>query len=263
MKSAGDNMDSKKEDYNTYTNHARYWDWSGYDRTPEDRYWYNYARKYGNTVLSPMCALGETGAYMARHGLTVTAFDITPEMIAEGKKRFTDVQGLKLFVGDVTDFRFDIVPVDFCFSADFEMLPCIEDVKKAFTCINHHMRRGGGLIIDALLPPKESSAWPLETYMPFKKVYPDRKVWKTGSGHNDAETGRRTISQTFYIEHDDDGRLESFDHSFYMQCYSHEEWLNAFQECGFNVVGEYKNRELESWKSGSDDFIMFEAVKHS
>ncbi len=32
-----------------------------------------------------MCALGQTGAYMAQKGFSVTAFDITKEMIDEGK----------------------------------------------------------------------------------------------------------------------------------------------------------------------------------
>lgn len=45
-------------------------------------------------VLIPMCALGQTGAYMAQKGFFVTAFDITKEMIDEGKKRFGSVENL-------------------------------------------------------------------------------------------------------------------------------------------------------------------------
>jgi len=56
-----------------YAKHAQYWDWSGHDRTPEDAYWYRYATRYGNNVLIPMCALGETGAYMAERGMDVAA----------------------------------------------------------------------------------------------------------------------------------------------------------------------------------------------
>ena len=245
-----------------YTKHAQYWDWSGHDRSPEDEYWYNYAKRYGSNVLIPMCAWGETGAYMAKNGMNVTAFDITPEMIAEGKKRFGYVSGLRLLVGDATDFSFDIPPVDFCYSVDFEVLHTIMDVKKAFRCIYKHMRDGGGLVIEAFLPPKESHSWPLQTYMPFKQIYPGKKMWKTGSGHNEAETGRRYISQTFYIENEN-GDTESFDHSFYLQCYSRDEWLTAFKESGFDVVSEYKNREGMSWKSGGDSVLMMEAIKVS
>jgi hypothetical protein len=94
----------------------------------------------------------------------------------------------------------------------------------------------------------------------LKQVYPGLKVWKTGDSRTEAETGRHYISQTFYIE-DEKGNVESFDHSFYLQSYFRDEWLAAFKECGFDVVGEYNNRDVESWQSGDDGFRIFEAVK--
>ena len=247
-------------DIGNYAEHARFWDWSGHDRTAEHEYWLNYARKYGNNVLIPMCALGESGAYMAQHGMNMTAFDVTPEMIAEGKKRLGGIPGLRLYEGDVRDFRFDIQPADFCFSMDFWHILTIEDVKKALVCINYHLRDGGGLIIEATLPPTESSSYPLQTFMPVNQVYPDLTVWKTGEGHIDAETGRHYISQIFYAE-DKSGHVESFDHSFYLQSYSHDEWHAAFKECGFDIVRESGSREVESWQSGGSGFHTFEAVK--
>lgn len=96
--------------------------------------------------------------------------------------------------------------------------------------------------------------------MPTKQAYPGIKVWKTGEGRFDAELGRHYISQRFYAE-DNNGHIESFEHSFYLQSYSHEEWLTAFSECGFEIVGEYNNREVDSWQSGGDGFLIIEAVK--
>lgn len=247
-------------DIGNYARHAQYWDWSGHDRDAEHEYWRGYAAKYGKNVLIPMCALGETGAYMAQCGMNVTAFDITPEMITEGKKRFGNVQGLQLIEGDVTNFRFDISPADFCFSMDFGHILTIEEIKKAFACFNYHLRDGGGLVIETTLPPTKSHSYPLQTFMPSNQIYPDLKVWKTGEGRFDAEAGRHYISQKFYAE-DESGLVESFDHSFYLQSYSREEWLTAFSECGFEVEGEYSSRELESWQSGGDGFRIFEAVK--
>ena len=249
-------------DIGNYARHAQYWDWSGHDRTAEDEYWYNYAKRYGNNILIPMCALGESGAYMAERGMNATAFDITPEMIAEGKKRFGYIKGLNLFEGDVRDFRFDIPPADFCYSTDFGHILSIEDIKKALVCINNHLREGGCLVIETGLrmPNAESSYTPKQTFYPFKQIYPDMKVWKTGETRNEADTGRSCISQTFFAE-DKNGTVESFEHSFYLQSYSRDEWLAAFLECGFDVVGEYSSREVESWLSGGAGFRIFEAVK--
>ena len=249
-------------DIGNYARHAKYWDWGGYDRSEEHEYWRKYASKYGKNVLIPMCAWGETGAYMARRGMSVTAFDITPEMVAEGKKRFGGVPGLWLCEGDVRDFRFDIEPADFCFCMDFGHILAIEDVKKALVCINNHLRGGGCLVIETGLrvPGEKSDYHPLKTFQPLKQIYPGIKVWKTGDTRNDAETGRCYISQTFYAEYDN-GNTESFGHAFYLQGYYREEWLASFKECGFDVTGEYSSREVESWQSGGDKFRIFEVVK--
>lgn len=246
-------------DIGNYVQHAKYWDWGGIDRSDEHEYWLRYAERYGKNVLIPMCALGETGAYLAERGFSVTAFDITPEMIEEGKKRFGAIQNLRLLEGDVTDFRFDIPPTDFCFSMDFGHLLSMEDVKKALLCIHRHLREGGCLVVETTLPPAESSSYPEETFMPMQQIYPRLKVWKTSQGRVDAQTGRHYISQTFYAQ-DESGDVERFDHSFYLQSYPREAWLAAFAECGFSPVMEHTQRNVASWQSG-DDFRIFEAVK--
>lgn len=249
-------------DIGNYAKHARYWDWGGNDRTAEHEYWLEYAAKYGKNVLIPMCAWGETGAYMAERGFSVTAFDITPEMIAEGKRRFGNVPGLRLREGDVRDFHFEMVPADFCFSMDFGHILTIDDVKRALACIHAHLRDGGCLVIETelRLPDAKSGSSEADAIYPMKQVYPGIKVWKTGKYRTDAETGRFYIAQTFYAE-DESGNVDSFDHAFYLQNYAREAWLEAFAACGYAVVGEYRDRAVESWQSGGGGFRIFEAVK--
>ena len=89
-----------------YAKHAAIWDWDGFDNSPEYEYWCRYARKYGYKVLMPMCALGSAGAYLAEHEFFVTGFDLTAEMIAEGKKRFGAMENLELLVADICEFDF-------------------------------------------------------------------------------------------------------------------------------------------------------------
>ena len=252
----------KDNDIGNYARHAQYWDWSGHDRTAEHEYWYKCAAKYGRNVLIPMCAWGQTGAYMAEHGMNVTAFDITPEMVNEGKQRFANISGLKLHEGDVRNFRFDISPADFCYCMDFGHIHTIEEIKQALVCINNHLRDGGCMIIETGLrmPDAESQSYSTETYQPLTQIYPDIKVWKTGEGRYEADTGRQYITQVFYAE-DKNGNIDSFDHAFYLQAYYREEWLAAFKECGFDVIGEYNSREVDSWQSGGGGFCIFELVK--
>lgn len=241
-----------------YALHAAIWDWGGYDRTEEFEYWRSYASRFGRNVLIPFCALGEAGAYMARHGMTVHAFDIVPQMIEEGKRRFGDVEGLSLHVCDVTDFAIDMPPADFCFAVDFGHLHRMEDVTRAIACIGRHMRPGGCLVIEAGLPPRESSYSPPRTFYHKEQVYPGLEVWKVGESREDAETGRWHCSQTVYVRHAD-GHVEQFGHEFYLQSYAREAWLDALRSGGFEVRAEYRDRAHAPWNG--EGMIVFEAIK--
>ena len=239
-------------DIGNYARHAKYWAWGGHDRAGEHEYWLKYAARYGKNVLIPMCALGETGAYMAERGMNVTAFDITPEMIIEGKKQFGNIPRLQLCEGDVRDFSFDIPPADFCFCCDFGHLHTIGEMKRALACINTHLWDNGCLVIKTGLRTlaDKSNYTPTQTFFPVKQVYPGVKVWKTGETRNDAETGRCYISQIFYAE-DENGHVDSFDHELYMQLYYRDEWLEALAVCGFNIAHEQDDGE----------YHIFEAIK--
>ena len=198
---------------------------------------------------------------MAERGMTVTAFDITPEMIAEGKKHFGDIPGFHLAESDVTNFRFDIAPVDFCFCVDFGHIHTIGDIKKALACINYHLRDGGGLVIETSITDydEETTETELQTFRSKENPYSDRTVYKTGITRNEAESRRCYISQTICVEFND-GRKEQFDHNFYLQGYARGDWLSALRECGYEVKAEYKNREKELWSEG-DGYWIVEAVK--
>ncbi len=246
-------------DIGNYANHAKIWDWGGYDNTQEYEHWLNYATMYGRNVLIPMCALGEAGAYMAQRGFEVTAFDLTSEMIEEGSKRFSHIGNLQLLEGDIRSFCFDIPPADFSYVKDFGHLHSLEDIAAALVSINCHMRIGGGLVIEAGMPSKESGYFPQQTFHPLKQVYPNKKVWKIGDTRIEADTGRTYISQTVYIE-DADGSQEKFVHSFYLQNYSRDDWVRVLIQCGFEIKHEYRNRDKEPWVQ-DDGLWIVEAVK--
>ncbi len=230
---------------NGYDSHAAVWDWDGYDRTPEYDYWCSYARRYGDKVLIPMCALAEAGAYLARQGFRVTAFDISAEMVYEGRKRFDSVQNLSLHVADIRDFRLDERDFDFAFLAtqDLHLLSDIEAVKQAFASLAVHLRRGGCLALELVLPPSESYEYPKRVYHPRVPNYSDKSVWKEGEGRYDAATKRHHIIQTVYVR--DRQGTSSFPYNIVLQYYERESILDALSEAGFAVAGEYGSRARE------------------
>jgi SAM-dependent methyltransferase len=248
------------DDIGNYKEHAAVWDWDAYDNTNEYDFWYNWAIKYGENILIPMCALGEIGAYMAKKGLNVTAFDITQEMVVEGNKRFNEIKNLKILYSDVRDFSFDINKFDFCFikGQDLGHLLKTEDIEKAFYSINKHLRKNGALIIETILPPKETSDYPLKTFYPREPKHLDKKIWKTGKGSINSETKRNHISQTIFIE-DKDG-IKQFTHEFYLQYYERKIILELLKRQNYKIVNEYADQNFTKWSEGNNNLII-EALK--
>jgi len=59
-----------------YGKHAAIWNLGGPSRSEEIKFYSILAKKYGNKVLSLMCANGEMASGMAKNGLNVIAVDI-------------------------------------------------------------------------------------------------------------------------------------------------------------------------------------------
>jgi SAM-dependent methyltransferase len=162
---------------NDYQKQALVWDWDDFDDSPEYEYWRSYAEQYGNKVLLPMCAHGKAGAYLAESGLDVTAFDITPEMIAEGQKRYGSVLGFNLVVADITTLNLKDKNYDCIFVAgygDLHLLLNIETVEKAFCSIYSHLRDGGCLALELTLPSAESWSYPKQEFQPRVPKFTDK-----------------------------------------------------------------------------------------
>jgi len=243
-----------------YRKHAVVWDWDGFDNSLEYEYWCKYAKHYGNKVLIPMCALGQTGAYMAQKGFSVTAFDITKEMIDEGKKRFGSVENLSLKIADICNLHLGESDFDFCFIAtqDLHLLSDFKMVKKAFRSLASHLREGGGLSLELVLPSSESFELPKQTFYPQVPNYTDKKVWKESKNRYDAFTKRLHIDQIVYIQ--DEKGITSFPYSVTLQYYEQDEIRSALKDAGFMITGEFQNRNKELWTTESSEWII-ESIK--
>ena len=192
-----------------------------------------------------MCALGQTGAYMAQKGFFVTAFDITKEMIDEGKKRFGSVENLSLKIADICNLHLGESDFDFCFIAtqDLHLLSDFKMVKKAFRSLASHLREGGGLSLELVLPSSESFELPKQTFYPQVPNYTDKKVWKESKNRYDAFTKRLHIDQIVYIQ--DEKGITSFPYSVTLQYYEQDEIRSALKDAGFMITGEFQNRNKE------------------
>lgn len=244
----------------TYQQHADVWDWDGYDNSEEYAYWCDYAARYGKNILIPMCALGEAGAYMAKKGFTVTAFDITEEMIEEGRKRFGNIGGLCFSVADICTFSSGQAPFDFTFlkDQDLHLLPSLETATKALHTLYKQLRPGGALVLELTLPGRDSWREGPRVFHPRKPRDPNKKIWKEHASWYDAGTKVHHIRQRVYVQVQE--KVTQFPYSIDLQYYEREELLEALDRCGFEITGEYRNRAHDLWKPGGHEWIV-EAVR--
>lgn len=221
-----------------YTAHAALWDWDLYVDTAAQAFWRAMSGRYGRRVLSPMCALGQTAATLAEAGCTVTALDYTPEMIAEGRKRYGHIHGLTYVQGDIRDFTLPEL-VDFCFidGTDLFLLPSLADVRQALGAIHRHLRPGGGFGLSVAYPPEASHAYPMQRFDPRVPRRDGTVTWKEGDSTYDAATGRQEIHQILYAQRD--GETQRIDHRVTLQYYAREALWDAFAACGFQLAGAY------------------------
>jgi ubiquinone/menaquinone biosynthesis C-methylase UbiE len=102
-----------------YAKHAAVWGWGEPSRSIEIEFYSKLAKKYGNKVLSLMCATGEIANGLVNNDLRVTAVDIEPEMIAVAKKNSPDNKNPCFLVGDVRDLQLSSNDFDFVFFRDW------------------------------------------------------------------------------------------------------------------------------------------------
>ncbi len=150
---------------------------------------------------------------------------------------------------------------DFCFIAtqDLHLLSDLKMVRKAFQSLSLHLREGGGLSLELILPSSGSFELPKKTFYPRVPNYTDKKVWKESKNQYDAFTKRYYINQVVYIQ--DEKGITSFPYSVVLQYYEQEEIRSALKDAGFVITGEFQNRNKESWTIKSREWII-EAIKN-
>ncbi len=181
-------------------------------------------------------------------------------MIDEGEKRFRSVENLSLKIADICNLHLGESDFDFCFIAtqDLHLLSDLKMVRKAFRSLALHLREGGCLFLELILPSSESFELPKQTFYPRVPNYTDKKVWKESKNRYDAFTKRYYIDQIVYIQ--DEKGITSFPYSVTLQYYEQGEIRSALKDAGFIITGEFQNRNKELWTTESSEWII-EAIK--
>lgn len=243
-----------------YAKHAAIWSLGGPSRSSEIEFYSTLAKKYGNKVLSLMCATGEIACGMAKNSLHVTAVDIEPEMIAVAKKNNLGNTNPCFLTGDVTDLHLPDKDYTFAFigTADFHHLLSENEMLEALICIHKHLTDKGCLTLELFYPGSESWQSPKRRFELPNPPETGLKTWKLGEASYNADTMREHIKQEVFIE--EQGRIESFLHEFELQLVSRQTLVGLLEKAGFEITAEYGGFDFDGWHPGADKWIV-ESVK--
>ena len=243
-----------------YAKHAAIWGLGGPSRSSEIEFYSILAKKYGNKVLSLMCATGEIAYGMTKNGLRVTAVDIEPEVIAAAKKNNLGNTNPCFLTGDVTDLHLPDKDYTFAFigTADFHHLLSENEMLEALICIHKQLTDKGCLTLELFYPRSESWQSPKCRFELPNLPETGLKTWKLGEALYNADTMREHVKQEVFIE--EQGRIESFLHEFELLLVSRETLVGLLKKAGFEITAEYGGFDFEVWHPGADKWIV-ESVK--
>ncbi|MDD4291346.1 MAG: class I SAM-dependent methyltransferase [Clostridia bacterium] len=237
-----------------YKQHAKYWRWDEFDNSEEYEFWASLAAKYGKNVLNAMCAVGESGAYLAHKGFRVTALDFETEMIAEGKRLYGAIPNLSYMQGDLRDLKLDS-KVDFTYIASMDIhLLDSGDVTKALRCINRNTKVGGGLALEVWIAPHESFSSPQRIFHPRVPPTSGVYVWKESKSEYDAITKVQSIHQIVHVEAPE---KTVFPHEVRLQLYDFNEMIDFARESGFALCRCYSSEKVETADESQVTYVEF------
>jgi SAM-dependent methyltransferase len=244
-----------------YAKHAAIWGLGGPSRSNEIEFYSTLARKYGNKVLSLMCATGEIARGLAKNGFHVTAVDIEPEMIAAARKNNPENKNLCFFIGDITDLHLPDNEHTFAFigTGDFHHLLSEHEMLKALNCVRNHLTEKGCLTLELIYPRSESRHSPKHRFELMNPPETGLKAWKLSETSYNAGTMREHIKQEVFIE--EQGRVDSFLHEFDLQLIRRETLVKLMGKAGFVISAEYGDFNFSTWHPDSDKWLV-ESVKN-
>ena len=111
-----------------------------------------YKKTKGNNLLDAGCGTGKYLKYL-NSKYNCEGFDLSSDMIEIAKSNFPEI---KFTVDDMTNFSFNIqYDIIICLFSSIGYLQTLSNVKKTISNFSKHTKKGGIIIIESWLSPKD------------------------------------------------------------------------------------------------------------
>jgi len=242
-----------------YRLRAEFWDCFFGDRDAEIKFWADWAARYGQRVLAPMCATGEVAAGLRERGLRVLGVDIVAAMVRLGRSRVGDDREIFFLQGDVSALPLRTGAFDFAFlgTGDFHHFLTEDEQRRVLQNLWRILRPGGGLGL-ALYPPPRGKKGKTSGKKRFPPLRPPAdaqvQVWKESETQYHPHNRRLTISQTIFVI--DNHQQNKFSYVLNLQLFQQKEMQSLLKSAGFEMVAELGSYQGEPYVTGAADWIV-------
>ncbi|HEX5718567.1 MAG TPA: class I SAM-dependent methyltransferase [Thermoanaerobaculia bacterium] len=219
------------------------------DRGDED-FWVRMASEPpGCRVLELGAGTGRATRLLAQKAARVVASELSPELLAEARRKLRGLRHVHLLAADMRDLRlrkrFDLVAA---VDDPFVHLTADEDRDRAFAVVAEHLASGGRFVLDAAwFPPEDREGLVMENVTQDGKLRV-RQVW-----HCDPAT--RLCTARF--EYRQNGSLAT-EASFSGRLWSVEELEDRAQTAGLRLTRLWGDYDLRAWDRSSSQRLVVE-----
>ncbi len=236
-----------------------------YNQRRDGEFYLNAAREQGEPVLELGCGTGRVLLPIARAGIRITGFDLSPHMLARLRTKLAEepreVRGrVELIEGDMTKLdlgrRFRLIAIPF---RPFQHLLTVEDQIACLQGVGRHLAPGGRLIFDFFqVDPRGmfDPAFQKESAVKAFELPDGRHVERT---ERIAAFHRATQINDIELIHNvthPDGRKERLVDAFPLRYFFRYEVEHLLARCGLRVVALYGDYDCSPLGDTSPDMIF-------
>jgi SAM-dependent methyltransferase len=208
--------------------------------------------KENKDVLDLGCGTGLISILFLENGFNVTGIDLSEGMIRNAKinlKKYKK-ENIDFFVGNATNFKFNkkFGLVVSLFSV-MNHLDNINELKKAFHCVNHALEVGGYFVFDVFtdkyfdnLKPVQINEYSVNKY----NVFFSREV------ANKHELRKTETKVTCFFKEKDSQLYNKYTNSVTFQRWNIDTLINAIKESGFGKIEIINTSEFEKIEDSYD-----------
>lgn len=210
----------------------------------------------GGLLLDLACGTGTLSILLAQKGFSVIGVDSSEDMLAEAQnKMYENGQSILFLCQDMRSLDlYGTVDCAVCTLDSLNHLQNIEEIRKTFAGVSLFMNTGGIFIFDVNTLYKHREVLGNHAY-----IYDCGATFCAWQNTLEADRASVRIDLDFF-EEQENGAYARYSESFTETAYTLTEIESALNDCGFSVLGKYKELTTEA-PDNKTERVVFVAKK--